>query len=114
MAFMPWWPLLGSRQSHFLGHKEIISISYWGVLLIYLGVKAFNTPPIALEKPLKGTGFFTTLIQTMLINAYQSHDYTYLLAAFAAIGFEGKQHEFHEALLLAWGFFADPDFGLLD
>ncbi len=76
-----------------------------GLLLIYLGAKAFNTKPISLEKPLKDAGFFSTLIQTMLITLTNPMTILTFLAAFAAIGFEGKEHEFHEALLLCLGVF---------
>ena len=55
---------LGVNGNLKFGHTKKLSISL-GALLIYLGIKAFNTPPLALEKPLKGAGFFTTLIQTM-------------------------------------------------
>ena len=74
-------------------------------MLIYLGVHAYKTPPLDLEKPLKGTGFFTTLVQTMIITLTNPVTILSFLAAFAAAGIEGKQHEFQQALLLSLGVF---------
>ncbi len=76
-----------------------------GVLLVYLGARAFKTEPLKLEKPLQGSGFLTTLIQTTLLTLTNPMTILTFLAAFAAIGFEGGEHDIQQASLLCLGVF---------
>jgi len=80
-----------------------------GALLIYLGARTYNTAPLSLNKPLKGAGFFTTALQTMLLTLTNPMTILTFLAAFAAIGFEG-QHNFKDAFLLCFGVFCGSGF----
>jgi threonine/homoserine/homoserine lactone efflux protein len=91
--------------SGFLVTQRNFLYLFGGVLLVYLGIRAFNAEPLSLQKPIKGAGFLSTLIQTMLLTLTNPMTILTFLAAFAAIGFEGKQHEFHQALLLCLGVF---------
>lgn len=76
-----------------------------GLLLIFLGYKAYTSKPVVLQKPLDGESFFSTMIQTMLLTLTNPMTILTFLAAFAAVGFEGTQHDMHQALLLCLGVF---------
>lgn len=75
-----------------------------GILLIYLGFRAYTAPALMPDQPLKGVGFFSTVIQTLFLTLTNPMTILAFFAAFAAIGFEG-QHEFQEAALLCLGVF---------
>ena len=57
------------------------------------------------ECSIKGAGFISTLIQTMFLTLTNPMTILTFIAAFAAVGFEGSQHDFHRALLLCCGVF---------
>ena len=92
--------------SSFLINQRNLLYLFGGALLIYLGIQAWKTKPISLEKPLQGSGFFTTLVQTMLITLTNPMTILTFLAAFAAIGYEGTEHTQSESLMLCLGVFS--------
>lgn len=91
--------------STFLVTKRDYLFVFGGLLLIYLGIRAFNAQPVALEKPLKSAGFFTTFAQTVLLTLTNPMTILTFIAAFAAVGFEGNQHSTSEAWLICLGVF---------
>lgn len=91
--------------SSFLVTKRDYLYVIGGLLLIYLGARAFNAPPVSLEKPLKGASFFTTFVQTLLLTLTNPMTILTFLAAFAAVGFEGNQHSTADAWLICLGVF---------
>ena len=91
--------------SGFLVTQRNVLYLVGGLFLIYLGIHAFNTKPLASTKPLKTSGFFTTLIQTMFLTLTNPMTILTFLAAFAAAGFEGSSHSSYDALLITLGVF---------
>ena len=92
--------------SSFLVTQRDLLYIVGGLLLIFLGIRAYNTKPIELQRPIASAGFFPTMLQTMLITLTNPMTILTFLAAFAAIGFEGQQHSMYEAILLCLGVFS--------
>ncbi len=90
--------------SSFLIHNKLYLDLFGGVILIALGIKAYNASPITLAQPIRSSGFFSTLIQTTLLTLANPMTIITFVAAFAAVGFQGK-HDFHDALLICLGVF---------
>jgi len=76
-----------------------------GLMLMMLGIRALKNPPQLKNDVVKHRGFFTTLIQTMLITLTNPMTIITFIAAFTAVGFEDLQADISQAIIIAFGVF---------
>jgi threonine/homoserine/homoserine lactone efflux protein len=90
--------------SSFLLHNRGYLDLFGGTILLLLGLKAFKAEPITAAAAIKSRGFISTLIQTALLTLANPMTIITFVAAFAAVGFQGR-HEWREGLMLSFGVF---------
>ncbi len=95
---------LTAISSFLINQKEYLYLG-GGILFLFLGYKAFTSPPIDIAQPIKTKGFITTAIQTMLITLTNPMTIVIFIAAFAALGFVPSQHTWFQAFSLCLGVF---------
>lgn len=95
---------LTAVSSFVLEKKEYLFMG-GGILLIMLGARALRNPPSFNLGPLQRKGFLATLLQTSIITLTNPMTIVTFIAAFAAVGFEGQEHDLAQAITICLGVF---------
>ena len=94
---------LSTLSTFFLSYKEYFFFA-GGMILFFLGWKAFTNPLTINGDRLNHRGFVTTLLQTVLLTISNPMTILTFIATFAAVGFEA-QNTVHQAILIGSGVF---------